>query len=334
MSQRTLLLQRRATPGQEGRSRPSAGLAGPQHHKLMNLAASLQAAPAVQRLAAMRPVQRKAASPPAGAGGVVQRIIRSAAGPAGPVFEVHGRAGPHNTAANRNGLDELRLDRHANENAPALHANNPLETAVVVANANSTAGTGLHMAHHVSDAVIQDTIAQAANNYNLAAAPALAPWAETQALINGIAPPAAAAAMPNFYAAAVAAHNNALFELAALMAVHPIPHVPAMDVHLTALANAIANSPMNLHHGDGRTNMSLGRHGDPNNFHRPLLGRQMTWRSAQMRASLLAAGFNPAAEDRTHADALGLHGTLAQQQAMLFPGEPPTSIHNSATGFF
>lgn len=295
-------------------------LTGPRSAALDDLSRALDKAPATRRLAAMQPVQRIIKSMPSAGGG--------------QTFGVKGRAGPHNTAGNRQALAALRLDRHNSPSDAAQHANNELETHVVTHRANDTAGSGLHMAHHVSDAVIQNAIAAAANAYNLAPAASAAAWAHVQALMAGIQPPPATAAVPAFQTEATNAYNNALHALAALTAVHPIPHTPAMDVHLTALANAIANSPMNLHHGDGRTNMSLGHHGDPNNYPRPGLNRRLTWRSQQMRDALAHAGLNPGAHDRTHADALAMQGTLAQQHALQMPGMPPGSIHNSANGFF
>lgn len=297
-------------------------MAGPRNAMLGGLVSALDRAPAVQKLSAMQPP--------------VQRIIRSTPpAPGGQSFEVRGRAGPHNTAANRNSLAELRLHRVLLPNLAAGHANNELENHVVAIRGNNPAGTGLHMAHNVSDAVVQHTITSAANAYNLAPLPNMAAWAAVNSLIMGIHPPMAAAGMPVFNANAWAAFNNALHALNTLTTVHPIPHTPAMGVELTALANAIANSPMNLHLGNGPTNMSLGHHNDPNSHPLPPpLGRRMTWRSHQMRQALALAGFNPAQHDRTHAMALALPpNTLAHQQALLNPGIPPNSIHNSASMF-
>ncbi len=296
-------------------------VAGPRHAMLSEIVSALDRAPAVQKLSTMQPP--------------VQRIIRSTPpAPDGQFFEVSGRAGPHNTAANRDSLAELRLDRHQNPDLQAGHVNNEREEDVVTNQGNNPTGTGLHMAHNVSDSVVQHAITTAANTYNQSTQQDLTAWDEVQGMINGIEPPlATTATTPAFRQHALASHSTASQTLQALMAVHPIPHTTAMEGMLTMLASAIANSPMNLHLGDGPTNMSLGHHNDPNSHPAPL-GRSLTWRSHQMRQALALTGFNPAHHDRTHAMALALPpNTLAHQQAMLNPGIPPNSIHNSASMF-
>lgn len=264
---------------------------------------------------------------------IQRRIVNM--GPPTSAFIVIGRAGRHATAANRNALAELRAHRSAAPNAATRHVNNEREEAVATGAATIT-GLGLHMAHHVSDSVIQIRIMQAANAYNAAAVQTPALFAGVQAYIAGIAPPAAiVGVLPNFYAASVAAHATAMAALAVVTAVHPIPLNAAMAAQLTILANAIANSPMNLHLGDGPRNMSIGHHGDPNTHPPDGLQRQMTWRSHQMRAALAGAGINPAQHDRTLPDALGMPGTVAGAQAAAFPavaaGTAHAYIHNSGS---
>jgi hypothetical protein len=252
----------------------------------------------------------------------VQRVIRSP----GPIaFTIDGRAGEHATAVNQHALAELRAHRAVHPDAAQRHVNNEREQAVVAGLPTPV----LHIAHHVSDAVIQDMVMRAANS----PVPA---WGLIQVYIAGIAPPpGVAAALPYFYAASLAAHNAAAAALAVVMAAHPVPLNAAMAAQLTIIANSIANSPMNLHLGDGQTNMSIGQHGDPNMHPRPGLQRQMTWRSHRMRATLAAAGINPAQYDRTLAHARLMPGTVAGGQAAAFPavaaGTAATYTQNSAS---
>lgn len=315
---RQLQTQHRSPPGG---GQAVATLTGPRHASLNTLASMLDHAPATRRLSAMQPVQRVIfGAPVAGGGGN---------------FDSQGRAGPHNTAGNRDSLAELRDHRHQNPDPAQHHVNNEHENNVVANHHNSTRGTGLHMAHHVSDSVVQGAVVQAANGHNLGAP---APWGHVQAMVQGIDPGAMPApmiaAMPVFHAHATAVHQAAVQSLNALMAPNPIPYNAASEAQLTALANAIANSPMNLHHGAGQANMSLGSHNDPNNHAMPGLARARSWRTEQMHSALVASGFNPQQYDRTHADAMAMNGTVAHQHAMQAPAAPAHSIHNSASGFF
>jgi hypothetical protein len=258
-----------------------------------------------------------------------QRIRNRMIAPGVFTFESAGRAGRHNTAANRNALIALRNDRMVNPNIPNRHVNNEFEEQVATG-AATIAGLGLHMAHHVSDSVIQDTIVNAVNAYNAGGGGAV--WGPVATLVAGIVPPAAAAGLPAFFGAATAAHGTAMAALALLQAMPNVAHTNLNSRHLTALANAIANSPMNLHHGDGQTNMSIGHHGDPNSHQNGLI-RQSSWRTEQMRAVITGAGGVPAValQDRMLATvgAAGVAG--AQANAFMLTG-PPAGAYVQSSG--
>lgn len=263
-----------------------------------------------------------------------RRIVSTPLVPGPQIFVRRGRSGPHNTAANRTALSALRADRAANANPGLRHVNNEFETAIGAALPVPAGPVPLHIAHHVSDQTVQDTVAGAANAHNMGAAA----WGPVVNLINGIDPAGAPVALPpNFIVPANAAHVAAGAALGPLMGAAFIPHNAASRLQLTTLANSIANSPMNLHHGSGQANMSIGGHGDANSFPTPmpapLLNRRLTWRSFQM---LNAVGGVPM-NYRTHAAALGMPGTVAAAHAGAFPVPPayvgPAIVHSSGAGF-
>ncbi|MFT3794818.1 hypothetical protein [Flavobacterium sp.] len=270
---------------------------------------------------------------------VIQRRIVSTPIAAGPqIFIRRGRSGPHNTAANRIALAALRNQRLLAPNHIARNVNNEYENAI---------GGGLpipawvapplHMSHHISDHTVQDTVATAANNVNLGMGAAA--WGPVNNMIAGIDPALAPVAPPLlFMTAANPAHANALAIVAALGA-GPIPHNPASRATLTNLASSIANSPMNLHHGLGSANMSIGGHGDPNSHVNPVapalagmpaLNRRLSWRSNQMINNVGAAALNY----RSHAMAMAMPGTVANAQAGMIPPPPagaPVLVHSSGS---
>ena len=324
--------RRPAAPAREASSGP--GVSGPAQRKLTQLAAVIGKAPAAQRLHAT------AATLAVNPARIVQRRIRNRMiAPGNFVYESAGRAGRHNTAVNRNALAELRGHRAAFPSDAGRHANNEAEQAVATG-AATIAGLGLHMAHHVSDAVVQAAIVTAANAHN-GGAPAAGAWAPLVAMIAGIVPPggAPAAALPLFTAAATAAHNRAHGVLLAALALPAIPHTAFWAGELTAMANAIANSPMNLHHGDGATNMSIGHHGDPNSYPRaPGLVRRLSWRSHQMRAATAGLGPNPLHDRTLAAASFAPPGSVAHGQAFAFAAAVPGAaaaagnyVHSSGT---
>jgi hypothetical protein len=124
--------------------------------------------------------------------------------------------------------------------------------------------------------------------------------------------------------------------VAGLAAIQALPHNAVSHAPLTSLANAIANSPMNLHHGVAQTNMSLGRHTDPNSFPTPMangfLQRQLSWRSVHMYNSAPFVGDLY----RTHAEAAAMPaGTVAAAHAAGLPlplgyAGPPI-VHSSGS---
>lgn len=258
---------------------------------------------------------------------LIQRVIRSSPPGPGQLFFPAGRSGRHNSAANRRALAGIIAHRAANPNPMLRHVNNEFEMGAVPG--------ALHIAHHISDENVQARVATAANQHNLGNPAA---WVPVMNMIAGINPAASPVPLPlAFTAAANAAFAQANARLVAIMAIGgAIPHNPASRSHLTALASAIANSPMNLHYGLGQTNMSIGQHGDPNSF--PVgapgpLTRRLSWRSLRMAASAGPANLHY----RTHAAAAAMPGTVAAAHAATFvaPGPLPAPVvHSSGSSTF
>lgn len=267
----------------------------------------------------------------------VQRRIASTPAGAGPqTFVRRGRSGEHNTAANRAALADLRHDRAVNASPANRHVNNEAEAAIGWGLPVPVPAIPLHMSHHVSDQTVQDTVAAAANAHNAGAGPGV--WAPVHQLIAGINPAAAPVALPAvFNLHATASHGLAVAAVGAIPAAAPMPHNAASRTNLTSLASAIANSPMNLHHGIGQTNMSIGQHGDPNSFPTPmpapLMSRRLSWRSHQMLANAPAL-----LNYRTLAMAAAMPaGTVAAADAAALPipagyAGPPI-VHSSGSPF-
>ncbi|MEP0984329.1 hypothetical protein [Ekhidna sp.] len=272
--------------------------------------------------------KKKSRAAPSITSDVVQRVIRSSPPGLGQHFIRQGRSGRHNSAANRRALRAIVLDRNANPNPVARHVNNQYETIM--------AGGGappVHIAHHISDENVQETVVHAANN-------APGAWQPVIRMVAGINPAAAPVPLPpQFAAAANAAFAQANMRLAILTGIAgPLPHNAVINRHLTALASAIANSPMNLHYGLGQTNMSISQHGDPNSFNAAIpptpLTRRLSWRSTQM---VNQVGF-PAMNYRTHAMAAVMPPvTVAAAQAATYvpPGPVPFPVvHASGSPVF
>jgi|GEM_PF-6760881 len=284
-------------------------------------------------------------------GTTIQRVVKYTK--KSPPFSFEGRAGEHATEPNKRALIELMTYRNNTPNHQTGNVNNETETDFIkkysVNSKTTPSSFKLDMAHHVSDAVIQEKIVAAANN------PTGNLWNELDTYIDGIKPPQTYSnILPEFYKTSEKAHTkavNILKEVVNIFTNKKKSQTDKMAKDLTRLASAIINSPMNLHYGDKSTNSSIGYHGDPNTFQpqppqtffqmllqwwpwqqKPTLHRKMTWRSQQMRDKLSNNNYDPAEHDRTLAEALAMDpDTVAHKQAKAFNAPDITGYsHNSS----